>query len=244
MNRNNLLFRLSVFLLLLTACLSFSDSYTYNRTILNGAWLLQGGENQEVAMFSDGYCMISIFDKQNKKLHQTYGGTYQLENNMLTLTQEFNSRDKELIGHSMTIPIKLTGDIVSIETGDYSQKWKRLDDGTGPLAGVWRSGGRMQDGKVSFSPLAARKTFKMLTGTRFQWTAMNTETKEMLGTGGGTYTFVNGKYTENIEFFSRDSSRVGASLTFDGKVENDNWHHSGLNSRGEQMSEIWGKVKL
>jgi hypothetical protein len=244
MNRKNHLLRLSVFILLLTACLSFSSSHNYNRTILNGAWQLQGGDYQEVAMFSDGYCMISYFDKQNKKLHQTYGGTYQLENNMLTLTQEFNSRDKEMIGHPVTIPIKLDGDIVSIETGGNSQKWKRVDNGTGPLAGVWRSGGRMQDGKVTYSPLAARKTFKMLTGTRFQWTAMNTDTKEMLGTGGGTYTFVNGKYTENLEFFSRDSSRVGASLTFDAKVENDNLHQAGLNSRGQQMSEIWGKVKL
>src|SRR5688500_12279102 len=68
MNRNNHLLRLSVFIILLTACLSFSDSHTYNRTILNGAWQLQGGDYREVAMFSDGYCMISIFDKENKKL--------------------------------------------------------------------------------------------------------------------------------------------------------------------------------
>ena len=52
-------------------------------------------------------------------------------------------------------------------------------------------------------------------------------------------TFENGKYTEHIEFFSRDSSRVGASLGFDGKIENGAWHHSGLSSRGEPIYEIW-----
>ena len=80
---------------------------------------------------------------------------------------------------------------------------------------------------------------KILSGTRFQWIAYNTETKEFFGTGGGTYTFVDGKYTEHIEFFSRDSTRVGASLSFDGKVEGNNWHHSGLSSRGEPIHEIW-----
>ena len=244
MKPNNNLIRLSIFALLITACLSFSSTHSNNATLLNGAWQLQGITDQEIAIFSDGYFMITSYNKANKQLNQTYGGTYSLQNNELTVTQEFNSTNKEAVGESGSIPLKIDGNTVTVESGGSTQVWKRLDNGTGPLAGVWRSGGRMQDGKVSFSPLAARKTFKMLTGTRFQWTAMNTETKEMLGTGGGTYTFVNGKYTENIEFFSRDNSRVGASLIFDGKVENDNWHHSGKNSRGEPMSEIWGKVKL
>jgi hypothetical protein len=54
---------------------------------------------------------------------------------------------------------------------------------------------------------------------------------------------VNGKYTENILFFSRDNSRVGAQLTFDGKIEDGNWHHSGLSSKGDPIYEIWSRVK-
>jgi hypothetical protein len=64
-----------------------------------------------------------------------------------------------------------------------------------------------------------------------------------MGTGGGTYTFANGKYTEHIEFFSRDSSRVGAALTFDGKLENGDWHHSGLSSKGDPIYEVWSRKK-
>jgi len=73
--------------------------------------------------------------------------------------------------------------------------------------------------------------------------AINTETKEFFGTGGGTYTFKDGKYTENIEFFSRDSSRVGASLSFDGSVNNNVWTHTGFSSRGEPIHEEWTKEK-
>ena len=64
-----------------------------------------------------------------------------------------------------------------------------------------------------------RKTLKLLTGTRFQPMAINAATKKKIGTGGGTYTFADGKYTEQIEFFSRDSTRVGATLNFDGSVK-------------------------
>jgi hypothetical protein len=73
--------------------------------------------------------------------------------------------------------------------------------------------------------------------------AINPETKEFFGTGGGTYTFKSGKYTENIEFFSRDSSRVGASLSFDGKLNNGEWHQSGLSSKGDSIYEVWSRVK-
>jgi hypothetical protein len=86
-----------------------------------------------------------------------------------------------------------------------------------------------------------RKTIKVLSGTRFQWAAINTETKQFFGGGGGTYTTANGKYTEKIEFFSRDNNRVGARLTFDFALKPDGWHHAGLSSKGEPIYEIWAK---
>jgi hypothetical protein len=122
--------------------------------------------------------------------------------------------------------------------------WKRVDNGAAPLAGNWRITHRKQDGKLqAIHQSGGRKTVKILSGTRFQWAAINTDTKEFSGTGGGTYTFQNGKYTEQIEFFSRDSSRVGALLTFEGKVEKDGWHHSGLSSRGDAIYEVWNKPR-
>ncbi|MEL7147197.1 MAG: membrane or secreted protein, partial [Bacteroidota bacterium] len=84
-----------------------------------------------------------------------------------------------------------------------------------------------------------RKTMKILSGTRFQWIAYNTETREFKGTGGGTYTTENGRYTENIEFFSKDDSKAGISLQFDFEIVDGDWHHSGLSSKGTPIHEIW-----
>ncbi len=49
----------------------------------------------------------------------------------------------------------------------------RIDDGTGLLAGNWRISGRMSDGKINpVNTGGARKTLKILSGTRFQWVAI------------------------------------------------------------------------
>ena len=87
--------------------------------------------------------------------------------------------------------------------------------------------------------MGPRKTFKVCSGTRFQWAAYNVETKQFSGTGGGTYTFKDGKYTENIKFFSRDNSRVGMSLEFDFELNEGKWHHKGYSSKGDPMHEVW-----
>jgi hypothetical protein len=85
----------------------------------------------------------------------------------------------------------------------------------------------------------ARKTMKILSGTRFQWIAYDTDTKQFLGTGGGTYTTQQGEYAERIEFFSKDETRVGLRLKFNYALKDGDWEHSGLSSKGDPIHEIW-----
>ncbi len=121
-------------------------------------------------------------------------------------------------------------------------EFSRLDDGKpGKLFGAWLFSNRIRNGEMG-TPRSAdnpRKTMKILSGTRFQWIAYNTETKEFMGTGGGTFTTKDGKYIENIDFFSRDNSRVGASLEFDYELKGNDWHHKGFSSKGDPIYEIW-----
>ena len=79
----------------------------------------------------------------------------------------------------------------------------------------------------------------MLSDTRFQWVAYDTAAKSFSGTGGGTYTFENGKYTETIEYHSKNSARVGAVLPFEYEIKGKKWDHSGLSSTGNPIREIW-----
>lgn len=223
--------------------MAFSNRLLPLQQSLTGAWHLKQGSTEEVLIFQDGYFSHTTFDKANKKFISTYGGSYKTRGNDLKLKIEFDTRNKEDVSKEKQFSHTISGNQLSANINGSQQSWTRIDEGKDNLAGVWRITGRMVDGKVNQMQRGDRKTLKLLSGTRFQWMAINPATKEFFGTGGGTYTFINGKYTENIEFFSRDSSRVGASLTFDGSVKDEVWNHSGKSSKGDPLNELWTKEK-
>ena len=213
---------------------------------LSRTHLTKSYKGQElVLLFQDGYCMFTQYSLPDKKFVLTSGGPYTVSDGKIKIKEEFNSADKIGIGKASEYEFTLEGDELSVKIEDIEPgfKWKRIDAGNENLAGNWRITQRKQDNQMVDIPLRARRTLKLLTSTRFQWAAINIETGEFSGTGGGTYTFKDGKYTENIEFFSRDSSRVGMSLSFDGKLDNDKWIHSGKSSKGDPIYEIWERMK-
>ena len=199
---------------------------------VQGAWKSDSG----VLVIANGYFSYCKFDKSS--FHFTYGGSVTIEKDQIIFGYEFHTKDSTKVGTSETIALKLKSGELSI--GDLT--FERLDDGTpGKLFGAWLFTNRERDGSMG-TPRSAdepRKTLKILSGTRFQWIAYNVDTKQFMGTGGGTYTTENGKYTENIDFFSRDQSRVGASLEFNFEIVGSEWHHKGKSSKGDPMYEIW-----
>lgn len=221
----------------------FREPFSSTAASLSGAWHLINGSTEQVLIFQDGYFSHTVFDKTNKMFTSTYGGIYKTDGNSLKLLIEFDTRSTDGIGKEKTFSLTITDKQLSTDINGSKEQWSRIDEGKDNLSGVWRITGRMVDGKLNAMQRGDRKTLKLLSGTRFQWMAINPATKEFFGTGGGTYTFKDGKYTEHIEFFSRDNSRVGASLTFDGAVKGDEWNHSGKSSKGDPINEIWTKEK-
>lgn len=243
MKTTNKIYPLAFLLLAFVITTGFFKSNAENNG-LTGAWQLENNNHEEVLLFADHYFSHTKYNKKEKKFDFTRGGSYQLKNEQLLTKIEFDTRQKDEVGKTVTNNFSLENDKLILNIKGKKETWKQLDKGTDNLAGTWKITARKQDEKVvPIHQTGPRKTVKILTGTRFQWAAINPETKEFFGTGGGTYTFKDGKYTENIEFFSRDSSRVGASLSFDGKLNNGQWHHSGLSSKGDSIYEVWSRVK-
>ncbi|WP_232829119.1 membrane or secreted protein [Aureibaculum luteum] len=219
-------------------------SFTSTAQNIIGAWeSISTAEGEEdikvVVIFSDGYQVLSAYNSKTGKFIGTNGGTWKLEGDTMTEKIEFDSGNTDRVGTETNFKVTITDSIVEI--GGSEMKLKRIDNGKpGKLQGAWLMSGRVKDGETqSRDTNKPRKTMKILSGTRFQWIAYNTETKEFMGTGGGTYTTENGKYTENIEFFSKDDTRVGNSLQFDFSLKEGNWNHSGLSSKGAPIHEIW-----
>lgn len=230
--------------LFVAALMLTSHLITFAQTDLSGAWKLQStSEPQTIRVIQDGYFMQTVFDQAGKQFVSTYGGTIKADGNGLMETVEFNSTDKSNVGTQQKNTFTLNGNKLTITNNGKEETWERIDEGKADLAGTWRITGRENNGQMTQMPQTARKTLKILSGTRFQWAAINPETREFFGTGGGTYTFKDGVYTENITFFSRDNTRVGMSLSFNGKVDGKTWHHSGKSSKGDPISEIWSRIE-
>ncbi|WP_341835153.1 hypothetical protein WJU16_19860 [Chitinophaga pollutisoli] len=228
----------------LFACLLLMGGASYAQSEANGSWILQRASQDTVTilLIQDDY--FSYTDYTPTAFMQTFGGTIQTSGQNMDVVFEFSSHDKDMIGNTRNVPYRITGGMLTLTLPEGELVFSRASEAApNDLAGTWRITGRMVDDKMSEMKPGPRKTLKVLTGGRFQWIAMNTETKEFFGTGGGTYTFENGKYTETITFFSRDNNRVGRNVQFDAKVEDGKWHHSGKSTAGDPMHEIWSRIK-
>lgn len=233
--------------ILLTICTLLSFSVCAQE--LEGAWKLthQNGavvnDREFIKIYQDGYFAYGAKELKSNKFLHTGGGEFNLNGNQYTEHLDFYTADPEQVGTTNRYTLDFTdGKIVisgKVKGEEKIEIWERVSSEKDDLTRNWVITGRKRDGEISEMTPGARRTVKILSGGRFQWIAFNSETKEFSGTGGGTYEAKDGKYVENITFFSRDDSRVGAQLEFEFEVIDGKWHHSGMSSTGSPIYEIW-----
>lgn len=205
---------------------------------LKGAWQNTDKETTTTIIATDTYLTVNVYDLAGKKFIESWGGKYIVgATNETFMEIEFHSQNPAVVNSSQSYNINLKKK--TLEFND--KKFQKLDFAKeNALSGLWRITARANEkGEISEMKPGPRKTLKIMAGGYFQWFAINTQTREFSGTGGGRYTLVNGKYTEKIEFFSRDNNRVGAELSFDAAVNGKEWTHSGKSSKGDPVKEIW-----
>jgi len=192
-------------------------SFGINAQSVIGAWenyttSENGDKLRNVVIFANGYQVLTTYNATTGKFIHSNGGTWKLKGDIMTEKVEFHTDNSERVGTEVSFKVIITDNVIEIV--DSNMKLNRIDNGVpGKLQGAWLMSGRIREGKTELRDTSRpRKTMKILSGTRFQWIAYNTETKQFMGTGGGTYTTMKGEYTENIEFFSRDDSKAGISL--------------------------------
>ncbi|HLO82699.1 MAG TPA: hypothetical protein VK166_17160 [Chitinophagaceae bacterium] len=225
------------------AVILMSTTLLFAQGNLQGAWQAKTDQGIITMTIVDNYMVAAFYNMATKEFYATHGARLtSVSPNKIKWVNEFNSAVKDDVGKVFEVDYKIEGNQFSLTNSDTTMVFERVDDGTKNLAGNWRITQREQNGQLTpIHTSGPRKTIKILSSTRFQWAAINTETGEFFGTGGGTYTFKDGIYTENIEFFSRDSSRVGMSLSFNGKLDKNDWYHSGKSSKGDPINEVWSR---
>ena len=216
---------------------------SFSNGIENTSWIRVDNGIYELRIYSDKYFAISKYNLDSKEFISTMGGSYSLEDGYYEVL-EFNSMDSSTVGDTIfysNIKIKMKNDSGNMKI-DGKEFSKNIDKNQ--LSGSWLMSGIERRGEMRMRDVnRPRKTLKMLAGGRFQWIAYDTSKKGFYGTGGGTFSAVDGKYVENIEFFSRDSNTVGKSLEFDFEIKEGDWHHRGFSSKGDPKYEIWTQRK-
>ena len=227
--------------LVLSSLLAFAPPGDAAASGLTGAWKTVRDDGATgVWIVSGDHFSIAWYQSNPAKFISTKGGTWAKTDDGIKLTYEFDTAKPDRVGTSQVIPVGAATDRVNAG----GSTWTRIDSGVpGALEGAWLMTGRKRDGAIATRKPGARRTMKILSGTRFQWIAYNVETKEFFGTGGGTYSTADGKYTENIEFFSRDDAKSGRSLEFTYDLLEGTWHHVGKSTAGEPMHEVWNRRK-
>jgi hypothetical protein len=208
---------------------------------LEGGWKTTDGDKTTLILATNDY--ISITEYKPNEFIKTWGGKYEVQKSgQVYINIDFNSADESMVTTQQTYNFKTKKKALDFN----NQSFQRVDaSAKNALTGLWVITGRANaQGEMSKMTPGARRTYKMNADGYFQWLAINTKTGEFSGTGGGKYTLKDGKYTEHIEFFSRDNSRVGASLSFDASVSGNEWTHSGKSSKGDPIKEIWSKVVI
>lgn len=211
---------------------------------LIGAWegyttAENGDPIKSVVIFSEGYQVATWFHAETGEFVMANGGSWKRDGDTVTEKVEFDSNNPERVGSDVSFEIHISDTTMGIVGNKLNLR--RIDDGgPGELPGAWLMSGRIRDGQTQLRATdKPRKTMKIMSGTRFQWIAYDTETKQFMATGGGNYSTINGEYTENIEFFSKDDAKIGLSLKFEYSLVEGKWHHSGYSSKGEPLYEIW-----
>jgi hypothetical protein len=195
-------------------------------------------------LIKDSYFILTTFNYAPASFNNTLGGILATEGKNFTVKLEFNSSIAKDSLKTLKGTFQLEGNrcMVIFDNGKKLDLEKLTKEDQN-FEGAFLMAGRVTDQGESRRRIdVPRITMKMLLDGHFQWIAFNRETFEFSGTGGGKYIADNtGAYIEQIEFFSRNSSRVGAKLPFKYNIKGNDWFHQGNSSNGEPMHEIWTK---
>ncbi|GAB3931676.1 membrane or secreted protein [Mucilaginibacter myungsuensis] len=207
---------------------------------LKGAWEYGPAEQRATMIVTDNIFSVAVYDRPGKKFVNSYGGKWRLEGNKMIQTLEWDAKDPARVGTEVSTDIKMSGS--KLTTSATNETWERVDKGDkGDLVGAWIIVGNYENDQLNKNPNAfgPRRTMKVLSGSRFQWIAYNVGTKQFVNSGGGTYTAENGKYIENIDFFTKTAESVGKTVSFRYLMQDGNWRHKGQKSTGGPMDEGW-----
>ncbi len=221
------------FVLFFFVNMSFAQSAS-----LEGVW--QNNEEGTVSTIiaTDSYLSLVKY-KTDGDFLETFGGKYILSNtDEIFIDYDYHTTSIDVVNSRQSYNVSLKKKSFEIK----GIKYKKLDTQKSVMNGLWQISARQNtNGEMQEMKAGSRKTYKILMDGYFQWIAFDNQSHEFFGSGGGTFTLDKGKYQEKILVFSKDKKRIGDVIIFDADVNNSEWIHFGVNSKGDNIKELWKK---
>ncbi|MEO1451791.1 MAG: hypothetical protein AAFV07_19835, partial [Bacteroidota bacterium] len=199
------------------------------RMVLRNGAVMEDLELEMVKIIQDGYFMFAFYQESTQSFYSAGGGTYTIQEGKYREDIRFHTIDPKLVGTHVNFDIRLEGDrwyhagIVSGE--DLEEVFERADqDGTPSLAGAWMCTAHSK-GNGDLHELRDRdpQTWKLVTDQHFQWVTFDDRTGDLLGCSGGTFSWADGIYAEEIAFHQQDTMLTGHRLVWPSQVDGDTW---------------------
>jgi hypothetical protein len=204
-----------------------------------------------VKIFKDGYWMAVSFGNSIHPFRGCTGGTFIVKNGKYIETVLFSSWDSTAVGKAFKFDCKVMKDDFEQKGFVNSQKYpnhlvfeeyKRINPELSlkdsSLEGVWFLQSTVWDGDDAFkAPISEMKIYAY---PRFAWAQFNTETRQFVGAGGGTYQYDGSTVMEKIDYFTFDMAmginfKVDVFMKPDGQMQQTSW--------GGRMVELWKRAK-
>jgi len=104
---------------------------------LIGAWGYGPENRKSVMIVTDHVFSIAIYDVPGKKMIGSYGGTWKIDNNIITGQMEWNSFDTTQAGENFTQEPQIKEGKLFLQGDEGQGPWIRLDDGRSGRLNWW-----------------------------------------------------------------------------------------------------------
>jgi hypothetical protein len=234
---------------------------------LDGAFIVTGGQHGDkqlskddvekqkvIKIFKNGFWICAYFGNPQQPFNGTCGGTYKTEKGKYIETIDYYSWDSTAVGDTYSFNYKLDkntyiqdGKMDSEKYPDYviREEYTRLKAKeplkNSSMEGVWiLQDAFWKDENGKENPVKNFEQIKIYSFPRFAYAQYNSQTKQFIGAGGGTYQYDGKKLVEHIEYttygdFLGSDYEVNILKQSDGSIQQV--------SQQEKFREVWKQAK-
>jgi hypothetical protein len=190
---------------------------------------------------------FAFFETKSKQFVGAGGGIYNLIGDQFLFTPQYFSMDTSKVGKLYAFDSKVEGSKWQLDGAsslEIAEKTGTAKAGTPvvktKVEGVWKmfSATYSKENKTYLQDSSSYVAVKTIFGNRFSYSYFDSKKKELIRTGGGTFTINGNKFIETLDYAFPESKQVGKPVTYTLDLEGKRWTY-----KNSDYTEVWDRVE-